>query len=532
MVNIVIMKDKKREDNILICPNPIAIAPTSQCQQGGLMPGEIHGVVESDDKTVFNANITQEEVTDILENSPIDNQRFEKDQFTKYFGQDKISWCGLFSQDGNCVSLAAIQHHHPFSGYLYISEIQTLKKGYGLQLLKKIVEQFRKVWLMANTSAGDSLIDYYRDTGLFEEIAIEDSIYGCPAYFFCTSQCDYVKLEGYCVAFYANDNGDQDEEEDEFVDESTIKKESSIDFPVSSGLCSEIWDEVEEGQFKIKGDIKQRALELVDKLLARYHVEAKGVNVVGSICSNQYTPDSDVDVHIQVDLPEDVTEKLNNIRKKEQDKLFEGQDLMVGQSKTHPLEFYFQSNIYGDMGSCGCYDLMNDEWLSGPQFVDMEFDPFEEYCQSFDEAVEFGHRVSNALFDVQKNLYKYNAILDHASNEEVYEDDNMMSLIGRRLEDVSEDLIECMRVVSELKDEMVKVRKRAGLKPSDEQEAEDMRTNKEWLSANSTFKFLQRMNVLDSCWNISDIYQEYVNGDVDVNSAIFELNSIEGKRWR
>ena len=120
------------------------------------------------------------------------------------------------------------------------------------------------------------------------------------------------------------------------------------------------------------------------------------------------------------------------------------------------------------MGSCGCYDLMNDEWLSGPQFVDMEFDPFEEYCQSFDEAVEFGHRVSNALFDVQKNLYKYNAILDHSSNEEVYEDDNMMSLIGRRLEDVSEDLIECMRVVSELKDEMVKVRKRAGLKPSDE----------------------------------------------------------------
>lgn len=106
--------------------------------------------------------------------------------------------------------------------------------------------------------------------------------------------------------------------------EENIEKESSIDFPVSSGLCSEIWDEVEEGQFKIKGDIKQRALELVDKLLARYHVEAKGVNVVGSICSNQYTPDSDVDVHIQVDLPEDVTEKLNNIRKKEQDKLFEG----------------------------------------------------------------------------------------------------------------------------------------------------------------------------------------------------------------
>ena len=83
-----------------------------------------------------------------------------------------------------------------------------MKKGFGLPLLKEIVERYKKVWLMANTAAGDTLIDYYRDTGLFDEIEIPDSIYECPAYFFCTSQCDYAKLEGYCVAFYANDNGD------------------------------------------------------------------------------------------------------------------------------------------------------------------------------------------------------------------------------------------------------------------------------------------------------------------------------------
>ena len=41
----------------------------------------------------------------------------------------------------------------------------------------------------------------------------------------------------------------------------------------------------------------------MDKLLARYHVEAKGVNVVGSICSNQYTDDADIDIHILVELP-------------------------------------------------------------------------------------------------------------------------------------------------------------------------------------------------------------------------------------
>lgn len=36
----------------------------------------------------------------------------------------------------------------------------------------------------------------------------------------------------------------------------SIKKESSIDFPVSEGLCPEIWDEVEEGKWMMKSEIK------------------------------------------------------------------------------------------------------------------------------------------------------------------------------------------------------------------------------------------------------------------------------------
>ena len=36
----------------------------------------------------------------------------------------------------------------------------------------------------------------------------------------------------------------------------SIKKESSIDFPASEGLCPEIWDEVEEGKWMMKSEIK------------------------------------------------------------------------------------------------------------------------------------------------------------------------------------------------------------------------------------------------------------------------------------
>ena len=41
----------------------------------------------------------------------------------------------------------------------------------------------------------------------------------------------------------------------------------------------------------------------------------------------------------------------------------------------------------------------------------------------------------------------------------------MMSVIGRRLEEVYDDILDKMRAVAELKDEMVKVRRRAGLNP-------------------------------------------------------------------
>jgi hypothetical protein len=52
------------------------------------------------------------------------------------------------------------------------------------------------------------------------------------------------------------------------------------------------------------------------------------------------------------------------------------------------------------------------------------------------------------------------------------------------------------------------VRRRAGLNPQNKEDAEKMRTDREWLTANSTFKFLQRLDVIDSCWLISELYKD------------------------
>ena len=86
--------------------------------------------------------------------------------------------------------------------------------------------------------------------------------------------------------------------------------------------------------------------------------------------------------------------------------------------------------------------------------------------------------------------------------------------------------MDSMSVIYDIKEEMVQVRKRAGLKPQDKEQAEDMRTNKEWLTANSTFKFLQRLGVLDQVWLAAELYQSIDMGDISIEDAIQELNEV------
>lgn len=59
------------------------------------------------------------------------------------------------------------------------------------------------------------------------------------------------------------------------------------------------------------------------------------------------------------------------------------------------------------------------------------------------------------MFELNKNLYKYNAILEQASNQDIYSNEDLMSMVDRRLEEVKDEIFGNMKVVAELKEEMV-----------------------------------------------------------------------------
>jgi hypothetical protein len=43
------------------------------------------------------------------------------------------------------------------------------------------------------------------------------------------------------------------------------------------------------------------------------------------------------------------------------------------------VEVYMQPNIWFDMMSVGCYDVMNDKWIVGPEIMDKDFDPYAKW---------------------------------------------------------------------------------------------------------------------------------------------------------
>lgn len=137
-------------------------------------------------------NIPISRVQQIVDNSDVQNTRFNINQFLKYDGQD-VECVGAFKDFPNdCLALAVLQYGVTSQDDCYICEIQSFQKGYGEKLLQKILKQQQNVWLMADIKAESTLLDFYRKPVFqLSELVIENSVYdGKPLHIFFTKTLD------------------------------------------------------------------------------------------------------------------------------------------------------------------------------------------------------------------------------------------------------------------------------------------------------------------------------------------------------
>lgn len=167
-------------------------------------------------------------------------------------------------------------------------------------------------------------------------------------------------------------------------------QESTASFP-SEDLPLDIWDHVEDS-YKIKPELKESILDALSQYPDFDLVDsAQSIKIVGSIGTNLYDEDADIDIHVEP--------KKEAIQGKSQDELEQMQRDIMNWFKnerkekgwfvaSHPYEVYWQLNPIQDYFSDTVYDLLTDEWIKPAKKYSMDYNPYSLYSDIFSELDE------------------------------------------------------------------------------------------------------------------------------------------------
>lgn len=262
--------------------------------------------------------------------------------------------------------------------------------------------------------------------------------------------------------------------------------ESSIDFPRET-LDQNIW--LKDGdRFTIQPDVK----ETIFKYLREYPRKdlldiAQDINIVGSIGTNQYDDAADVDVHI---VPKKTSGVFGDEAfQKEVKTWFDERGLKIS---GHPFEVYIQSDPTQDLLSDACYDLLSDEWKSGPKIVSQDYDPMEDFSEVLSQVHSTLGGADVSLGQLKREVIDFEVIKKALTHMKPEQKQVLMKKLQAKLQSI-EDLIHDL--YSKRK-EWVELRREASKPKSVEQARNDVALVKNWKDKNALFKFIGRYNYM------------------------------------
>lgn len=132
-----------------------------------------------------------------------------------------------------------------------------------------------------------------------------------------------------------------------------VQLQESVLDPVHETLAKEVWD----SDGKLKSKHKKYILDKLSKWLKEMKIEAepKHVMIVGSIATYQYSPLSDIDVNVLIDIPEDRYKQIIPL-------LPNGEPLP---GTTYPINYYLSTLAEPNdiAGRQAIYDVVTDKWV-------------------------------------------------------------------------------------------------------------------------------------------------------------------------
>lgn len=273
--------------------------------------------------------------------------------------------------------------------------------------------------------------------------------------------------------------------------DSKLLTESIMDYPNGDGLNEKVWRK-DGDVWKMHDSVSKKILGISKELATALKLKGVVTVVVGSICTNSYDEDSDIDVHLEVNgLKGRGEEYMRKLNRKARD-LF-GEKFGDVKFGGHKVEVYVQNNKFQDMGSRGAYNVETGEWISGPQISDDDFDPYDEYFMKSMDSIEKDGCVESAGDVILRALILMNAILLMRGQKTIKKSFKMLNEVSKEAKAVFDKM---------------RLSRKASSTPRSKKASERMRDDEKWNVKDASFKLLSDfglMAALKDLANLNDV---------------------------
>lgn len=293
-------------------------------------------------------------------------------------------------------------------------------------------------------------------------------------------------------------------------------EESVIDFPKAE-LCPEVWEKVidKNGMSEIwqLTDVARLKLEKITLYLWDCIKDTEGydggigAHITGSITSNQYTENADIDLHLYWRSEKPFTgdaEALNKAVKAHFEENFKDESLDDAYIGKHPIEVYFQGNVLQDMMSIGCYDLFAEKWIVGPDFKDESYNPYSDMYKEIQANSEgLATQIRNMILSIYEIaiVYKKNYGNEFAQQ--------LRPIFINKLSEVQEMY------------EKIRTMRKTYSSPESAEQALKYRQSRKWKIADASFKLFDKYGYTAIMKKFIEDYELIANTN-DIDHAVVE----------
>lgn len=242
----------------------------------------------------------------------------------------------------------------------------------------------------------------------------------------------------------------------------------------------------------------------------KFNIPNPSVRIVGSIASNSYSKNSDIDVHItSPNIKKGKQLEFNTALRKAIKKMKETKPsaLKIG---SHDIEIYFQANKYQDYMSVGCYDFYKKEWLVEPEMKDMTYNPYQDFYKAdlnyLDEYIDDVRLLILEIYEKSKVL------LSSDKNDEIEEI-------------IHNELLKSLNKAFNIFDDLKSARSNYSA-PKSKKDASKIRRNRGWKVADSAFKLIGNFGYLKILREYADIREDLISERINIYKASERIQTI------